>query len=79
MANVEILGSVGGARSCDLLDRVFALGGRSVMLEAVKVMCRIDPRRGGARLRELAAITPEPDRSRLVHLGERLVAAGQAG
>ena len=66
----EILARIDDARSVQLLERIFGLGGPYVKLVCAKAMAAMDPRWGAARRDHLRASLPDALRETLASAGD---------
>jgi predicted metal-dependent enzyme (double-stranded beta helix superfamily) len=71
--HIEILRGIPGAESLALLDRAFDLGDLTVKLHSIKAMCEMNFKHAAQKLERVSAYYPEPARSELRAIGERVM------
>ena len=73
--HVEILKDMPCEESLALLDRAYDLGDLGVKLQSIKAMCGMDSGRAAQKLERVSAYYPEPARSELLAISERVMRA----
>lgn len=77
MAHIEILKHIQSPKSLDLLDKTFELGDLSVKLASIKAMCGLDATLAARKLSAVSKLYPEPLRSDLIALSQRVLNSGE--